>query len=344
MELLKRLTAATGISGREEDVRSLIKEEMKPLMDDVKTDVMGNVIGFRKGKASTRLVLAAHMDEIGFMVNHVDDNGFLRIIPLGGFDPRTLMAQKVVVHGKKELNGVFGSKPVHVLSEEEKKKVLKVTDYFVDLGLPGKKVEKLVEVGDSITWHRDFTELGDCVTSKAFDDRVGVYVMLEALRKLKGKPLPVDIYAVATVQEEVGVRGATTSAIGINPDIAIAVDITLANDIPGASDHEQVTKLGEGAAIKVMDSYSISNPKLVDHLKEIARKKKIKTQMEILPRGGTDAGAMQRAGSKAAVATISIPTRYAHSTVETIHKKDVQACIELLAAYLLEAGSQKYIL
>ncbi|TKJ41573.1 endoglucanase [candidate division LCP-89 bacterium B3_LCP] len=344
MELLKRLTAATGISGHEDDVRSLIIDEMKPLVEKVNTDVMGNVIGYRKGKTNTKLVIAAHMDEIGFMVNHVDDNGFLRIIPLGGFDPRTLMAQKVVVHGKKELNGIFGSKPVHVLSDDEKKKVLKVTDYHIDLGLPADKVKKLVSPGDTVTWHRDFTEVGDCFTSKAFDDRVGVYVMLEALRKVKGKALQVDLYAVATVQEEVGVRGATTSAIGIDPDIGVAVDITLANDIPGASDHEKITKLGEGAAIKIMDSYSISNPKLFEHFKAVAKKHKIKTQVEILPRGGTDAGAIQRAGSKAAVITISIPTRYAHSTVETIHKEDVKSCINLVAAFILEAGSKKYIL
>jgi tetrahedral aminopeptidase len=344
MELLKKLTAATGVSGREEDVRALINKEMKPLVDSVKTDVMGNVIGFRKGNKRNKLVLAAHMDEIGFMVNHVDDKGFIRIVPLGGFDPRTLMAQKVLVHGKKLLNGVIGSKPIHVLTEEEKKKTLKVEEYFVDVGLPGDKVKKLVSVGDIVTWRREMEELGDCITSKAFDDRVGVYVMLEALRAIKGKSLPCDLYAVATVQEEVGVRGATTSAIGIDPDIGVAVDITLANDIPGSSEHEQVTKLGEGAAIKILDSYSISNPKLVDHLKAIAEKKKIKYQFEILPRGGTDAGALQRAGSKAAVVTISIPTRYAHSTVETIHTKDVQACIDLLAAFILEAGTKSYVL
>ena len=344
MELLEKLTAATGIPGREDDVRSLIVKEMKPLVDKLSTDVMGNVIGQRKGKTAKRLVLAAHMDEIGFIVNHVDDKGFLRILPVGGFDPRTLMAQKVVVHGKKDLSGVIGSKPVHVLTEEEKKKALKVEDYFVDLGLPADQVKKLVSTGDPVTWHRDFTELGDCITSKAFDDRVGVYVMLEALRQVKGKLLPVELYTVATVQEEVGLRGATTSAIGLDPDIGIAVDITLANDVPGASDHEQVTRLGEGAAIKIMDGHSISNPKLVAHLKDIARRKKIKSQMEILPRGGTDAGALQRAGGKAAVTTISIPTRYAHSTVETINKKDVQACIDLLAAYILEAGSKSYVL
>ncbi len=344
MELLRKLTAATGISGREEEVRSLIAAEMRPLVDEVTTDVMGNVLGHRKGKTSLRLVLAAHMDEIGFMVNHIDDNGFLRIIPIGGFDPRTLMAQKVIVHGKKDLPGVMGSKPIHVLSEEEKKKVLKVEDYFIDVGLPAATVKKLVALGDAVTWHREFTEIGDSIASKAFDDRVGVYVMIEALRRVKGKPLNVDLYAVATVQEEVGVRGATTSALGLDPDIGIAVDITLANDVPGAPDHEKVTTLGGGAAIKIMDSYSISNPKLVEHLKDIAAKKKIKIQMEILPRGGTDAGAIQRSGKKAAVVTLSIPTRYAHSTVEVCNKNDVKACIDLLAAYILDAGSRKYIL
>lgn len=344
MELLKRLTSATGISGREEDVRALIVKEMKPLVDDLKTDVMGNVIGHRKGKSPLRLVLAAHMDEIGFMVNVVDDKGFIRITPVGGFDPRTLMAQKVMVHGRKDLPGVMGSKPIHVLSEEEKKKVLKVEDYFIDVGLPGDQVKELVEPGDTVTWLRDYTEMGDNVASKALDDRVGVYVMLEALRKVKGKPLGLELYAVATVQEEVGVRGATTSAIGLDPDIGIAVDITLANDVPGAAEHERVTSLGAGAAIKIMDSYSISNPKLVEHLKAVAAKKKIKVQMEILPRGGTDAGALQRAGSKSAVTTISIPTRYAHSTVEVCNKGDVQACIDLLAAYILDTAPRNYVL
>ncbi|RJP78400.1 MAG: M42 family peptidase [Candidatus Zixiibacteriota bacterium] len=344
MDLLQRLTSATGISGWEDEVRSLILAEMEPLVDEVSTDVMGNVIGRRAGKGGPRLVIAAHMDEIGFMVNHIDDKGFLRIIPIGGFDPRTLMAQKVMVHGRRDLPGVIGSKPIHVLSEEEKKKTLKVEDYFVDVGLPGNMVKELVSPGDPVTWLRDYTEFGECAASKAFDDRVGVYVMIEALRKVKGKPLNVELYAVATVQEEVGVRGATTSAIGIDPDIGIAIDITLANDVPGAADHERITTLGGGAAIKIMDSYSISNPKLVDHLKKVAEKKKIKYQMEILPRGGTDAGAIQRAGKKAAVVTISIPTRYAHSTVEVIHRKDVQACIDLLAAYLQDTAPRDYVL
>jgi endoglucanase len=344
MELLRKLTAATGISGREEDVRSLIVAQMKPLVEEVKTDVMGNVIGHRKGKSKQRLVLAAHMDEIGFMVNHVDDKGFIRIIPIGGFDPRTLMAQKVMVHGQKELPGVMGSKPIHVLSEDEKKKVLKVEDYFIDVGLPGDKVKELVQPGDSVTWLRDYAEMGDNLVSKAFDDRVGVYVMIEALRKIKGKPLSLELYAVATVQEEVGVRGATTSALGLDSDIGIAVDITLANDVPGAAEHERVTCLGEGAAIKIMDSYSISNPKLVEHLKDVATRKKIKYQLEILPRGGTDAGAIQRSGKNTAVVTISIPTRYAHSTVEVCNRNDVQACIDLLAAYILDTAPRDYVL
>jgi endoglucanase len=344
MELLQRLTVATGISGHEDNVRSLIIEEMKPLVDEVRTDVMGNVIGFRKGKKRMRLLLAAHMDEIGLIVNHIDDKGFLRVLPVGGIDPRTLMSQKVIVHGKKDLPGVIGSKPIHLMSEEEKKKVPKVEDYFVDLGLSEAKVKKFVSVGDTITWQRDFSEIGDCYSSKSFDDRVGVFAMLEAMRKVKNSNLPVDTYFVATVQEEVGLRGATTSAIGIEPDVGIAVDITLANDIPGASDHQQITRLGEGAAIKIMDGHSISNPRLVDHLKTIADKKKIRYQMEILPRGGTDAGALQRSTSKTAATTLSIPTRYGHSPVETVHKKDVQSCIDLLAAYLIEAGSKNYTL
>jgi putative aminopeptidase FrvX len=342
MQLLKKLCGTPGSSGHEEQIRELIIKEMKPLVDNVRTDKMGNIIGFKKGKGKNKVMLAAHMDEIGFVVSFIDENGFIRFQPTGGFDPRTMMAQRVIVHGKKALLGVMGSKPVHILTEEEKKKILQVTDYFIDVGLPLDQVKKQVQVGDPITMDRVMEKMGDCYTTKAFDDRMGVYCMLEAVRKMKKHN--VNIYVVATTQEEVGLRGAFASSSGIEPDVGIALDVTLANDVPGASKHEYVTELGKGTAISIMNGSAISNPKLVQEFKDLAEKNKIPYQMDILPRGGTDAGAMQKVKGGAAVITLSIPTRYVHSTVETCHKVDIQATIDLLAAYLEQATDKDYFL
>ncbi|RPH92963.1 M42 family peptidase [candidate division KSB1 bacterium] len=342
-KLLKALCESHAVSGREEGIRALIRKELTSVGCKVTMDAMGNVIGFRKGKGKVKVMLAAHMDEIGFLVSHVDKSGFLRIQPCGGFDPRTLMSQRVYVHtAKKRLLGVMGTRPVHVLSEEEAKRTLKVTDYFVDLGLPAKAVEKLVEIGDPITMARDMIEIGDCLTAKALDNRIGVWLMIESLRRLRAHA--VDIYAVATTQEEVGIRGAITSALDVRPDVGIALDVTIASDIPGSDSKDYISTLGKGVAIKIMDSASISNPKLVTELRNIARKKKIKHQMEILPRGGTDAGGIQRVTGKCAVGTLSVPLRYVHSTVEMAHKQDLEAAVNLLTAYLQNAGGADYSL
>jgi putative aminopeptidase FrvX len=339
--LLKALAESHAISGREEGVRALIRKELAATGCKVSGDSIGNVVGFRKGKGKVKVMLAAHMDEIGFLVSHVDTEGFVRIQPCGGFDPRTLMSQRVYVHtAKKSLFGVMGTRAVHVLSEEEAKKPLKVPDYFVDLGLPAKEVRKLVEIGDPITMARSMDEMGDCFTGKALDNRVGVWLMIEALRRVKKHD--VDIYAVATSQEEVGARGAQAVANDVRPDVGLALDITIASDIPGSGAHEHISKLGEGVAIKIMDGFSISNPKIVRELRDLAKKKKIKHQLEILPRGGTDAGVIRQVSGHTAVCTISVPLRYAHSTVETVHKDDLAASVNLLTAYLETSPGSGY--
>ncbi len=343
LKLLKALVESHAVSGREEGIRALIRKEMTAVGCKVTTDAMGNVIGFRKGKGKAKVMLAGHMDEIGFIVSHVDKEGFIRFQPCGGFDPRTLMSQRVFVHAsKKRLLGVMGAKPIHVLTEDEIKKPLKVTDYFVDLGLPGKEVNKLVEIGDPITMAREMDELGDCITAKALDNRIGVWLMIEALRKVKRHD--VDVYAVATTQEEVGIRGALAAARDVHPDVGLALDVTIACDTPGADQKDHITKLGQGTAIKIMDGASISNPKLVQELRAIAKRKKIKFQMEILPRGGTDAGAIRQVTGHCAVGAISVPLRYVHSTVEMVHKDDLEASINLLAAYLETAKGSGYVL
>ncbi len=341
--LLKRLTETPGVAGREERVRRLVIEELKPLVDEIKVDALGNVVAFKKGKGDRRVMLAAHMDEIGFMVRYLDEHGFLRLQPLGGFDPRVLMAQRVLVHtaGGESLRGVLtpASKPIHLLGDE-KPGAPKLEEFYVDLGLPVEQVRKLVSLGDPVTLDRTLERVGDRVISKALDDRSGVFTMIEALRKL-GKH-QVNVLAVATVQEEVGLRGATTSAYSVQPDVAIALDTTLAVDTPGMPETEAVTRLGEGVAIKMFDSSFIPNYKLVRHLRDVAEKHAVRHQLEILPRGGTDAGAMQRARAGAPAITISIPSRYVHTVNEMADLGDLDAASTLLARYLEDAHAGEY--
>jgi putative aminopeptidase FrvX len=336
LELLKQLSEVAGIPGWEDRVRDVVHQELKGLVDDVRVDALGNVIAHKKGKGK-RVMLAAHMDEIGFYVKHVDDKGFLRVQNVGGFDTRNLFARQVTVHTSKgDVLGLMnpGSKPIHLSSPDERNKVPTLPEFFIDTGLSAEEVKKQVRVGDPVTLRQEAKELGKLFTGKAMDDRVAVFVLLETLKALKSKKLPHDLYAVFTTQEEVGLRGAVTSSYGVEPEIGIALDITLAADTPGGSLDQAVTELGKGVAIKVMDSYSISDRALVQTFVTLAEGKDIKHQMEVLPLGGTDAGAMQRSRAGVPSITLSIPCRYVHTVTETVHTDDVSATIKLLSAYL----------
>lgn len=345
VELLKKIAETPGISGREDQVRALILEELRTLTDEVSVDRLGNIIALKRGKSERRVMLAAHMDEIGFIVKHIDNQGFIRIQPVGGFDARVLFAQRVLVHGfaGQTLRGVLmpASKPIHLLGGE-KPAAAKLDDLFIDLGLPNEQVRAKVEVGDMITMDRTLEVVGDMVVSKSLDDRASLFVMLEALRALRNHE--VTIFAVATVQEEVGLRGAATAAYQVQPDVSVALDITLAGDIPGGADQDAVTRLGEGTAIKVFDSSHISNHKLVRHFRDLAKRHNISHQLEVLPRGGTDAGAMQRTREGSPTITLSTPTRYVHTVNEMIHQADLEASITLLARYLEDAHNGDYSL
>ncbi len=337
LELLDRLVRTPGVSGREEKIRELAVSELKSLADSLKIDAMGNVIAARKGGGKKRVMLSAHIDEIGFIVNHIDKDGFLKFVPVGGFDPRTLISQRVSVHtAKGALRGIIGTKPVHVLEDEELKRTPKIKDLFIDIGCAKAEAEKLVALGDSVTLERELAEIGkDMLTAKALDNRAGVYAMIEALRKTPKSEC--DIFAVASCQEEVGLRGAMVSAFGIEPDMAIAIDTTAACDLPFCGEPDYITRLGKGVGITIMDGTAIGNVKLVKFLKETAQKKKISHQMKIAIRGGNDAGAIQRSRAGVPVVTLSIPTRYIHSSVEAISKKDLEACIDLVSAFLSSA-------
>jgi tetrahedral aminopeptidase len=329
VELLKKICEVPGAPGFEQPIRKLVLDEVASLVDKVSVDNMGNVIAFKKGKKDKRVMIAAHMDEIGFIVTHIDDKGFLRFNTLGGFDPKTLTAQRVIVHGKKNLIGVMGSKPIHVMSAEERNKVVQLQEYFIDLGMGKKEVEKFISVGDPVTRDRELIEMGNCVNCKSIDNRVSVFILLETLRELKKTPY--DVYGVFTVQEEVGLRGASVAAHHIEPDFGFGLDTTIAFDVPGSQPHEQVTRLGEGAGIKVMDSSAICDYRMVNFMKETAQKHKIKWQPEILAGGGTDTAGVQRMGKNGAIAgAISIPTRHIHQVIEMADKSDIRSCIDLL--------------
>lgn len=346
--LLRKLTEAHGVPGQEDAIRQIVRDELKGICE-FSVDVMGNLICLKKatepgkGKAK-KLMLAAHMDEIGFIVKFIDDQGFLRIQPLGGWDPRQMASQRVFVHTRKDgpLNGVLmaSQKPKHMLTPEEMNKPVQIDNYFVDVGLTGEAAKKKVQPGDMVTMNRSLQRMGKLATCKCMDDRVAVYVMIEAMKAAKKHA--VDVYGVATVQEEIGLRGAAASGWAIQPDVCVAIDITLANDIPGIPEPDHITKLGQGAAIKIMDSSLICHPKVVAHFRALAEKHKIKHQMEVLPMGGTDAGGVQRLHGGIPAFTLSIPTRYVHTVNETVHEDDVDASVELLRRYIEDAENGKY--
>jgi putative aminopeptidase FrvX len=341
--LFERLTQTPGVPGREEQLRVIVREQLSGLTDDLRTDAMGNVIGTKRGRDDVRVMIAAHMDEIGFLVKYIDEKGFVRLQPLGGgVMPLNMVAQRVIittasgatVHGALQLARHSGPGETPTVPKHE--------EFFVDLGMSADAVTAAVRVGDFVTMDRAFEKMGDNYVSKAIDDRVGLLVMFEALRALRSHEA--TIYAVATTQEEVGLRGATASGYALNPTVVIAVDDTPARDFPGGPPENAITTLGGGAAIKIMDGSFISHPKLVAHFRAIAEREGIPHQMEILPFGGTDAGGVQRQRGGMPAITLSIPCRYVHSVNEMASATDIQACIDLLARYLEEAHAGDYAL
>jgi len=340
MDLLKRLCETPAIPGREQRLIDLMKKELGGSCDSVSVDGMGNVIGVKKSgrKNAKKVMISAHMDEIGFIVNHIDNKGFIRIVPRGYHMPRTLCSQRVRILGKKELVGIAETTPSRG-DAKKRDEVPQLKDMFIDTGL-GKDAKKIVSVGDIVVLERSFIEQGDACISKAFDDRIGCYVLLEAMKRVEKKKLPVDVYAVGSTQEEVGLRGARGAARSIVPDIGVALDVTDAGDVPGVGEAQQTTAMGKGVAIKINDSSAICNHGLVKHLEALAKKSKIKYQMEILSGGGTDSGAMQMFGS-GAVCALSIPTRYIHTPSEMISRQDIKACIDLLVRFLESADKCK---
>jgi len=343
LALLQEITETSGVAGYEDRVREVVRRELEPDVDRVRTDAMGNIVGTIEG-GDTDVVVAAHMDEIGFMVRHVTDEGFVQVDALGGWDPRVLKAQRVTIHTDDgDVPGLIGSAPPHTLDEEQLEAKPEVEDIQIDLGLDAEAATERVSRGDLVTLEQTTERVGDHVTGKALDDRVCLFTMLEAAKRIDDPD--VTIHFAATVQEEVGIRGAQTLGFDLDPDLAIALDVTVANDVPGFEPGDHVTELGEGTAIKLKDSSVITNPKVHGRMEEVAEGEEVDYQLEVLPAGGTDTAGFQRARGAIPVGAISVPTRYLHTVTESAHVDDIASTIDLLTAFLeSETGDHDYML
>lgn len=320
-KLLERLTQSFGPSGVEEKVTSFLAEEVRPYCDEVSTDPLGNLIAIRRGSGK-KIMIAAHADEIGVMITHIDEKGFLRFAPLGGVHIQELPHRRVLFQ-----SGIVGTIGVEKL---EKPSDLKLNKLYIDIGTTSLEESKAcVHVGESAVFAGNYVKQDNRITSKALDDRVGCFVALEVMKRLQTDH---EIYFVFTVQEEVGVRGAQTAAFALDPDLAIALDVTGTGDTPKA--HPMDVKLGHGAAIKVFDRSMITHPKIKSWMAQTADQNTIPYQWEVLEFGGTDSGAIHLTKGGIPSGVISIPTRYIHSPSETVDQRDIESATRLLLALL----------
>ena len=336
IELIKKLSEAHGVPGSEERIKSIIKSELDKTCK-ISEDILGNLIAEKKGDGK-KIMIAAHMDEIGLMVRHIDENGFIKFLTLGGFFDQTLLNQSVILHTKKgPLPGVIGSKPPHLMDEKERDKIIKAKEMFIDVGAKSDENAREIGiiVGDYITFDVGFRKLkNNLITGKAFDNRLGCVCMIEVMKKVK---TPHTIYGVGTVQEEVGLKGARTSAYNLEPDIAIALDVAPAGDFPGTKPEESKIKLGGGPVITVVDGKGrgiITHPELRNRLVEIAGKEKIPYQLEVGEGGTTDATAIQLTKGGIVSGVVSVPTRYIHTPVEVANMGDIEQVVKLIIAYI----------
>ncbi len=342
-KLLERLSNAQGISGHEDSVREITREAIEGFTDEIRVDNMGNLIAVRNG-GKPSVMIAAHMDEIGLVVKHIDEKGFINFVKFGGWFDQTLLNNRVVIHSPHgNFYGVIGSKAPHVMSSEDKKKVVEAKNMFIDIGATSRKeVEKLgIRPGTPVTLDREFRELqGSRVTGKAMDNRAGVVMMVEALRRTK---TDATVYAVGTVQEEVGLKGARTSAFGLNPDVAVVSETAIPGDHPGMKEKDSSVKLGKGPVLTVTDASGrglIAPPSIMRWLENIAKERGIPYQLDVSSGGTTDATAIHLTRAGIPCGVISVPTRYMHSGVEVIDTNDLEKGAELMA-YALD-GAGKY--
>ncbi len=323
LELLGELTQAFGPPGYEQAIRGLIREHVEPLTDDIWVDPLGSLVAHRAGDGSgEKIVLAAHMDEIGVMVTHVDEHGFLRFARMGGVFPRNCVGNRV-----RFADGTLGV--IYVERREDRSKMPELSDLYIDVGATSPD-DAPVNVGDPAVFDRSLEVQGNRLISKVLDDRIGCYILIEVLRRLETSPH--ELYFLFSVQEEVTLSGARTSAYNIDPDIALAVDVTSTGDTPKALPMD--VALGKGPAVKVQDAGMIAHPRVREMLVEAAQRVEISYQLEILQRGSTDAAAMQLTRAGVPSGCLSIPCRYVHSPSEMVDRRDVEQAITLLLTAL----------
>lgn len=330
---LKELTELSGVSGCEYEVRNYIKNKLNEIGCEYYVDKLGNVIAHNKGKKNKTIMIAAHMDEVGLIVSHIDSEGFIKFQAVGGIDQRVLNS-KVVLVGENKVPGVIGSKAIHLMSAEERGKSIPIDKLYIDIGSSSKtETEKLVSIGDYVTFKSDYVEFGEgLVKAKALDDRAGCSALLELL----SMKLDADFYGIFTVMEEVGCRGAQTAAYSLEPDYAIVLEGTVCADMPEVEDYSKVTLIGKGAALSYMDSSTLYDIDEVRKVEDIAKKNNISYQLRNSSAGGNDAGAIHKTKEGSKVVAISIPCRYIHSSVNVASLNDYKNVVSLAKAVIIE--------
>ncbi len=334
---IEKLCNICGVSGDEDKVREYIINKITPLCDDIRTDSMGNVIALKKGASSDKkIMIAVHMDEVGFIVSEITDKGFIKFQSVGGIDPRVLVSKRVVI-GDKRIKGVIGMKAVHLQNKSEREKAVAENKLTIDIGAKSKKdALKWIEIGDYISFATEFEQFGNgFIKGKALDNRVGCAVAMELLKER----YDYDLYVCFTVQEEIGLRGATVAAYAVEPDIALVIETTTASDVSGTDEHQYVVRLNHGAAVTLMDSRTIVDKRLAAWLYENGNKKGIKTQYKESNAGGNDAGAIHLSKEGVKTCAISLPCRYLHSPVTVAAKDDVNSVYELSRLFLQNTKS-----
>ena len=345
MELLETLSQVPSVPGREGRIRQVIQDYVtsKNLFDRIEVDPLGSLIGYRaprsqsdpKSDKPTKVFLAAHMDQIGFLVKHVGEDGYLRVNPVGGFDTRNLFARSVTVcTSTGDLPGVMNpsGRPIHIATDEEKKKVPEIGQFFVDLGLSGEEVQQKVKIGDMVVLSGPFQDVGGSVVSQCLDNRVGCWAQIRAIEQLEHHDC--EIVAAWTVQEEVGLRGAQPAAFAAEPDIGVACDTTLCCETPGVPVEDRVTVAGDGVCLHVMDSSMIADLGLLEDIEAVAATEGIPCQRGILPRGGQDGAVIQRSRGGVRTVSFACPIKYIHTVTEMANKVDLESYPKLLAAWL----------
>lgn len=338
MKLLEELCTAAGISGFEGDIVNIMQRELRKSCDSVETDSFGNVIA-KKGKGKNKIMLAAHMDEIGLMVKYISKEGFISFVKIGGIDDRSLLGQRVIVKAKKgDVSGIIGSKPPHLQKDEERKKVIEHEEMFIDIGVKDDKdAKKRIEIGDPIIFEPNFGRLNNnFYYGKAVDDRIGCYILLKIMEKIP-KNINATVYAVGTAQEEVGLKGARVSAFKVSPDYAFVIDTTIAGGTPQIKETESNLKVGNGPAITITEASGrgvVTHPKLREFLMKTAKKNKIPYQIDVLEGGMTDGAIIYLTREGVPTGVVSIPCRYIHAPSGVFSMKDVDNAIKLLTKVL----------